>query len=163
MAYTYAMELNGLPLHPLIIHVVVVFAPLAALGGILYALVPKWRWWLRWPFVASAVIAAVAAIIAVRAGHDLENQRQLQSLPGLATHAHRGGILRWLLLAFLVPTAFGVWLLGGPSPVVSGAGGREGRTGVVAWGLQVLLVVGAIAVLISVLLTGDSGARAVWG
>ena len=34
------MELNGLPLHPLIIHVVVVFAPLAALGGILYALVP---------------------------------------------------------------------------------------------------------------------------
>ena len=29
------MEFNGLPLHPLVIHVVVVFAPLAGVGGIL--------------------------------------------------------------------------------------------------------------------------------
>ncbi len=157
------MEFNGLPLHPLIVHVVVVFAPLAAIGGIVYALVPKWRWWLRWPFVASSVIAAIAAIIAVKAGHDLENQRHLQSLPELATHAHRGGILRWLLIAFLVPTALGAWFLGGPSPVVSGAGGRESRTGVLAWVIQALLVIGGVAVLISVFLTGDSGARAVWG
>ena len=35
------MEFNGLPLHPLIVHVVVVFAPLAAIGGILYAVVPQ--------------------------------------------------------------------------------------------------------------------------
>jgi hypothetical protein len=161
--YTYAMEFNGMPLHPLIVHVVVVFAPLAGLGAILYAVVPKWRWWLRWPFVASAVIAAVSAVIAVKAGHDLENQRGLQSLPGLSTHAHRGGILRWVLLAFLVPTALAAWLLGGSSPLVSGAGARESRTGVVAWGLQALLVGGAIVVMVSVFLTGDSGSRTLWG
>ena len=107
------MEFNGLPLHPLIIHVVVVFAPLAGIGGILYAAVPQWRWWLRWPLVASAVIAAAAGIIAVKSGQDLENQRHLQTLPELATHAARGRFLRWVMLAFLVPTALGAWQLVG--------------------------------------------------
>src|SRR4051794_32821792 len=87
VSYTSGMEFNGLPLHPLIVHVVVVFAPLASLGGILYAAVPRWRWWLRWPLVAAAALAAAAAILAVRSGPDLEAQRHLETLPGLATHA----------------------------------------------------------------------------
>jgi hypothetical protein len=172
------MEFNGLPLHPLVVHVVVVFAPLAGLGGILYATVPRWRWWLRWPLLACALVAAVAGIVAVRSGQQLESQRHLQSLPELAVHARRGRLLRWVLLAFLVPTALATWQLGGPSPVTSGGRtgtgrtgtgrtgtGRTGtgRTGVVAWGIQLLLVGGAIAVLVCVFLTGDSGARSVWG
>jgi uncharacterized membrane protein len=157
------MEFNGLPVHPLIVHVVVVFAPLAGLGGIVYAVVPRWRWLLRWPLVASAVIAAIAGVIAVKSGHDLESQRHLQSLPELAVHEHRGEILRWLLLAFLVPAALAAWLLGGPSPLVSGAGGRETRSTAVGLAVSVLLVAGAVAVLISVFMTGDAGARSVWG
>jgi hypothetical protein len=156
------MEFNGLPLHPLIIHVVVVFAPLAGIAGILYSAVPKWRWWLRWPLVASAVIAAAAGIIAVQSGQQLENQRHLQTLPELATHAARGRFLRWVLLAFLVPTALAAWQLGGPSPVTSD-GARAGRTGVTAWAIQLLLPAGAVVVLICVFLTGDSGAKSVWG
>jgi hypothetical protein len=156
------MEFNGLPLHPLIIHVVVVFAPLAGIGGLLYAAVPKWRWWLRWPLVASAVIAAVAGIIAVRSGQDLENQRHLQTLPELATHSARGRFLRWVMLAFLVPTALAAWQLGGPSPVSTDGKTRDGRTGVVAWAIRLLLVAGAITVLVCVFLTGDSGAKSVW-
>jgi uncharacterized membrane protein len=157
------MEFNGLPVHPLIVHVVVVFAPLACLAGILYAVVPRWRWWLRWPLVACAVIAAVAGIIAVQSGHDLENQRHLQSLPELAVHEHRGKILRWLMLAFLVPTALGAWLLGGPSALASGGGARETRSKTLGVAVAGLLVIGAVAVLISVFLTGDAGARSVWG
>ena len=157
------MEFNGLPLHPLIIHVVVVFAPLAGIGGILYAAVQQWRWWLRWPLVASAVIAAVAGIIAVKSGQDLENQRHLQTLPELATHAARGRFLRWVMLAFLVPTALAAWQLGGPSPVSADGKTGGGRTGAVAWAIQLLLVAGAITVLVCVFLTGDSGAKSVWG
>jgi hypothetical protein len=157
------MEFNGLPLHPLIVHVVVIFAPLAGIGGILYAAVPRWRWWLRWPLVACAVIAAGAGILAVQSGHDLENQRHLQSLPELAVHQHRGSILRWLMLAFLVPTGLAAWLLGGPSALASGAGGRETRSKALGVAVAGLLVVGAVAVLISVFMTGDAGARSVWG
>jgi hypothetical protein len=163
MPYTCAMEFAGLPLHPLIVHVVVVFAPLAALGGILYAVVPKWRWWLRWPFVACAVIAAVAGVIAAQSGFSLEHARNLNQLPSVRTHQHRGSILRWVLLAFLVPTGLAAWFLGGGSPVVSGWGSREGRTGGVALGLQVLLVASALFLLVWVVLTVDFGARAIWG
>ncbi len=157
------MEINGLPLHPLIVHVVVVFAPLAATGGILYAVVPTWRWWLRWPFVACAVIAAVAGVLAAQSGYWLEHDRGLQQLAKVRTHQHRGAILRWLLLAYLIPTGLAAWFLGGESKVVSGWGAREGRSGGVAIAIQVLLVVSSVVVLIWVFLTGDSGARALWG
>ena len=157
------MEINGLPLHPLIIHVVVVFAPLAAIAGIAYALVPRWRWWLRWPFVACAVIAAAAGVVAAYSGYSLEHSRHLQELASVRTHQHRGSILRWLLLAYLIPTALAAWFLGGSSPVTSGWGAREGRSGGVAIAIQVLLVVSSIVLLIWVFLTGDSGARALWG
>src|SRR3954452_18606950 len=162
MAYTYPMEFAGLPLHPLVVHVVVVFAPLAGLGGILYALVPKWRWWLRWPFVASAVIAAVAGLVAAQSGFSLEHSRHLDQLASVRTHQHRGSIMRWVLLAFLIPTGLAAWVLGRPSPLVSGGGAREGRTGGVAVALQVLLVAGSICVLVWAVLTGASGSRAVW-
>ena len=160
---SWAMEFNGLPLHPLIVHVVVVFAPLAGLGGIAYALVPRWRWRLRWPLVACAVIAAAAGIVAVQSGQDLETTRHLETLPELATHSSRGRFLRWVLLAFLVPTALATSQLGGPSPVAADGAQREGRTGVVAWAIQLLLLAGAVTVLVCVFLTGDSGARSVWG
>jgi hypothetical protein len=163
LASSWAMEFNGLPLHPLVVHVVVVFAPLAGIGAILYAVVPRWRWWLRWPLVACAVIAAAAGIVAVQSGQDLEASRHLQTLPELATHSARGRFLRWVLLAFLVPTALAAWQLRGPSPVTSTGGTRDGRTGVLAWAIQVLLVAGAVTVLVCVFLTGDSGSRSVWG
>jgi hypothetical protein len=157
------MTFNGLPLHPLIVHVVVVFAPLAALAAMGYAVMPRWRWWLRWPLVASAVIAAAAGVLAAQSGYSLEHMRHLEQLASVRTHQHRGSILRWMLLAFLVPAGLGAWLLGGTSPVTSGWGAREGRTGVVAIGVQVLLVASAIVLLVWVFLTGDSGARAIWG
>jgi hypothetical protein len=157
------MTFNGLPLHPLIVHVVVVFAPLAGVAGILYAVRPSWRWWLRWPFVASAVIAAGAGVLAAQSGYSLEHVRHLQQLATVRTHQHRGSLLRWVMLAFLVPTGLAAWLLGGPSPMISGWGSREGRTGVVAVGIQVVVVVSSIFLLYWVFLTGDSGARSIWG
>jgi hypothetical protein len=163
LATPWAMEFNGLPLHPLVVHVVVVFAPLAGIGGILYALVPTWRGRLRWPLMACAVLAAAAGIVAVQSGQDLETTRHLETLPELATHSSRGRFLRWVLLAFLVPTALATWQLGGPSPVAADGKAREGRTGPVAWSIQVLLVAGAVTVLVCVFLTGDSGSRSVWG
>ena len=53
MVYRYPMEINGLPLHALIIHAAVIFGPLSALAGVLYAVVPRWRDRLRWPMVVA--------------------------------------------------------------------------------------------------------------
>jgi len=38
-----SFTINGLPLHPLLVHAVVVLLPLAAVGSIIIAVVPKWR------------------------------------------------------------------------------------------------------------------------
>jgi hypothetical protein len=157
------MEFHGLPLHPLIVHVVVVFAPLSGVGGLAYALVPRWRWWLRWPFVAASVIAVAATLVAVQAGQSLENARGLAQLASVRTHASRGHLLRTVMLLFLVPAALSVWMLGGSSALASGVGARATRGGVLSLGVAALLVAGSVAVLVCCFLAGDSGARAVWG
>ena len=159
------MEFNGLPLHPLVVHAVVVFSPLAALGGILYAVRPQWRWALRWPLVAVTLIAAGAAVLAVFAGKDLAETRGLDALPAVRTHEERGELLRNILLGFTVVVALGAWRLGGPSGLKSGRGERptgEGNTRIVEIVLMGLLVVGSVAVGVAVFLAGDSGSRAVW-
>lgn len=45
----------GVPLHPLVAHVVVMFVPLAALGTIAVAAVPRWRSTNGWLEGAAAV------------------------------------------------------------------------------------------------------------
>jgi hypothetical protein len=67
------------------------------------------------------------------------------------------------MLGFLVPTGLAAWLLGGGSPMTSGWGSREGRSGVVALGIQILVIASSIFLLYWVFLTGDSGARTIWG
>ena len=54
------MEINGLPLHPLVVHAAVVFLPCAALLALVYAAVPRWRWAVRWPMVGLTAVGAGA-------------------------------------------------------------------------------------------------------
>ena len=156
------MEFNGLPLHPLVVHAVVVFAPLAALGALVYAVRPQWRWALRWPLVVVTLIAVGAAVVAVLSGENLAESRGFDALPEVRTHQERGMLLRNILLGFTVVVGLSAWRLGGPSGLKSGRGERTTTTGVAEMVLTGLLVIGAIAVAVMVFLTGDSGSRAVW-
>ena len=157
------MEFNGIPLHPLVVHAVVVFAPLSALAGILYAVRPRWRWALRWPLLAATLIAVVNAVVATMSGQDLAETRGLDALPAVQTHEERGELLRNVLLAYTVVVGLASWRLGGPSGLKSGRFERPEPGGVVSVLTIGLLVVGAIAVGVMAFLAGDSGARAVWG
>ncbi len=148
------MEIDGLPLHPLIVHAVVVFAPLSALFALGYV-VPRWRGALRWPLILSAVVATASAVVAAYAGEQLMNDRGLDALPAVQDHQDRGELLRNVLLGFLVVTGLALWRLPGHDQ-------RERSGGAVRAGVTVLLAVGAVAVLICAFLAGDSGARAVW-
>ena len=155
------MEINGLPLHPLSVHAVVVLVPLTALVGLVYALVPKWRWLLRWPLVAVAVLGAAFSVLATSAGEALlEARPQLDGL--VEEHEEYGEMLRNLSLAYVVAAGLGAWALGGTSALASGGGTRETR-GALGWVAVAALVAGGVALLVVAFLAGESGARAGWG
>ena len=142
------MEINGLPLHPLVVHAAVVFGPLAALGALAYVLLPGWRDRLRWPMVVVALLGTGAIVAAYFTGISFYNSRpDLHQLPSLATHKSRGRMLFWITLPFGVLAAVtGVW--------------RDGAARLVP---NVVLGVAALVVLVQVVLTADAGARSVWG
>jgi hypothetical protein len=124
-----------------------------------YAAVPTWRWLLRWPLVVLAVVVAVAALVAVAAGEDLLASRP-ELAPIVADHEQAGEMVRTVALGYVVVAGLAAWALGGTSALASGRGARETRLGIP---VAVLLAVGAVALLVTVYLAGDSGAAAVWG
>ena len=144
------MEINGLPLHPLVVHAAVVFGPLAALTALAYVVLPAWRDRLRWPMVVLALMGTGAITAAYFTGMNFFNSRppELQQLEALQTHRTRAIRLFWVTLGFGVLAVLAAWL--------------HTRTGAVRVLLSVLLGLAALAVLALAVLTGDSGARAVW-
>jgi hypothetical protein len=144
------MEINGLPLHPLVIHAAVVLAPVAAVVALLYAAVPSWRDRLRWPMVVLAAVAGLSVVAAYVTGRSFLNSKPaLEQLAQVQTHADRAWIALWCALAFSV--------------VAVAAGWAHPRPGVLRLVTTLALVVTALATLVAVVLTGDAGARAVWG
>jgi hypothetical protein len=155
------MELNGVPLHPLVIHAVVVFAPMAALAAIAMS-IPKYRWIARWPALLLTLAATAATFVATRSGVDLMESREgLSESPLVQTHQEWGGrlmIAMWIFAA-LVIVAF--WVL----PHVTRLKDAEDRVGKVAAlekPLMVVVPLAAVAVLALAVITGDAGAQAVW-
>jgi hypothetical protein len=154
------MEVNGLPLHPLIVHAVVVFVPLGALSAILFAVMPRWRWLLRWPTVVLAVGAVVVTRLAVISGHQLKTDRQLGG-PMLDRHIIWGTRLEYAVWVFAALALVACWVL----PYVVPLKDREDRVSPVAslaTAVTVLLPVAAAVVLVFAVITGDAGAQAVW-
>jgi hypothetical protein len=156
------MEIAGLPLHPLVVHAAVVLTPLAVLLVVAFAIWPQHRWATRWPTAVLTAAAFVSAWAARLSGDVLA-----ESKPGLEQavheHAERGEQFAVVVTVLLVATAVGVWSLGGPSALASGWGALESRVPALDKVLPVALVVVCVAVLVSAVLVGDSGARAVWG
>ena len=143
------MEINGLPLHPLVVHAAVIFGPIAALVALAF-LVPRWRLTLRWPMVGLAVVATLSIVAAYLTGDNfLEHKPELRTSPQVQTHEDRAGQLLWVTIAFGVIALASGWL--------------ATRTGALRVVLDVLLGVAAVSTLVLVFLTGEAGARAVWG
>lgn len=148
-----------MPLHPLVVHAVVVFVPLSAIAAIAMSL-PRWRWLARWPALLLTLGATAATWVATRSGADLMESRGLD-IPLVREHEEWGErlmIAMWIYAA-LVAVAFLVL-----PHVTRLAGGRdrEGQVAVIEKPLMVLVPLAAVAVLVLVVITGDAGARAVW-
>lgn len=145
------MEINGLPAHPLLVHVVVVLLPLAAVGGIVVSLWPAAQRKLTFLVPLAALVGTVFVPLTTRAGNALID-RLGQTTPAIKKHEHYGDRVIWYAVVLTVATAVQWWLWRGRGP-----------SAVVRWVVAAVVVVSAVGVLTIVYLTGDSGARAVWG
>ncbi len=145
------MEINGLPLHPLVVHAAVVFTPLACLAALLY-LLPNLRDRLRWPLVVLALLSVVLIWTAFITGGDLRDDRFASATGEFAEqldeHEDLASILRWVVSGFGLVAVVAAWL--------------HSRQGAVRVLLMLLLAAGAIATLVYAFLTGEAGSKAVY-
>ena len=146
----------GLPVHILVIHAVVAFAPLAALLAIGYAVRPAWRRVLRWPVALLAVATGVGGFVGAESGEALERRLVGAGVGGetldlIHEHAEAGDLARTVCLAFAAIALVAVlWLL------------RPGRGGVIGLLVAAILVIASVAVTATVLIAGHKGSTAVW-
>jgi hypothetical protein len=154
------MTVNGIPAHPLVVHAAVVLVPLAAVFAGAYAVWPRRRWQTRTPALVLAVVAAGAVQLATMTGDQLKTSLH-ENTALIRTHEHWAGLLQTAMwaLAGLVVVAW--WALPHQSPLPDR--GDRGGVRLLSVPLVVLLPVAALVVLVLVVLTGDAGARAVWG
>ena len=141
--------INGLPIHPLVVHAVVVLLPLAALGTIALALRPRWRRPYGWLVVGAAAAATILLPVATSSGEALEER---VGNPG--EHAEIGEQLIWFTIPLLVVLVAMVWL--------DRRRDRSATMPRLARAVPVLAVVAALACSVQVYRVGDSGARAAW-
>ncbi|HEX6969796.1 MAG TPA: DUF2231 domain-containing protein [Micromonosporaceae bacterium] len=152
-------EVNGLPMHPLVVHAAVVLVPLLVLTGVLYALAPALRARLGWVAVALALLAPSAALLAVRSGQRLEDVLIAKGygpaiLRQVAAHREYGELAFWFTLVLGVATGLLVFL----------TSARRARRwpAVLRFGAGALVLVFGVLAAVYVFLAGESGARAVW-
>ncbi|GAB3415495.1 DUF2231 domain-containing protein [Flindersiella endophytica] len=154
--------ITGLPVHALIVHAAVVFLPLTVLTALAFALVPAWRWVVRWPLLVGAVISLGSAFVARESGQELFKNFGDAPPESIVTHADRGLLLFWFVLVFFVVAVAAVFLLGGKTRIAGGKD-REGVAKPLQLVIVVLLVVASVGTGYQTIMTGDAGARAVWG
>lgn len=151
---------NGLPIHPLVVHGVVVLLPLAILGTIAIAVRPRWRGRYGPMVVAVAALATALIPVSTASGEALEER---VGNPG--RHAALGDQLIWFTIPLLL-LALALVVLDRRAARPATAGSTDARAltgGAATTTVAVLAVVAAVASGVQVYRVGDSGAKAAWG
>jgi cytochrome b involved in lipid metabolism len=141
----------GLPVHPLIDHVVVVFVPVFALLQIATILEPKLHEKYSRVVVGGLIIAFGAAVVAKESGEALAIR---VGMPG--EHAEAGESVVTVMAALLVSAV--VWFIFNDRPKLF-AGLRAKTFNLVKYATLVL----SVAALVVTYQAGHSGAKATWG
>jgi hypothetical protein len=149
--------IDGMPLHPLVVHGVVVLIPLAVLGTILIAIRPSWRTKYGTLVVLISAVATALVPVAKRTGEALADQL---GEPG--AHSQMGGQLIWFAIPMLLSNLALVWMSHRNAAAAGQPGARKAIAGSVVTGVAVLSVIASLAAGVQVVRVGDSGARAVW-
>ncbi len=145
---------NGLPAHVLLIHFIVVLAPLTAALLIVCALWPAARRHLVWLVMGLAVATALLTPLTTEAGEWLEHRTDPSAL--LHAHTELGDTMLYFAIALVAAAS----LL-----VLVHFREHRGRPlkSLVLWVIVTLVCVASVATSIQVYRIGDSGAKATWG
>jgi ABC-type branched-subunit amino acid transport system permease subunit len=146
--------INGLPAHVLLVHIIVVLVPLAAVLAIVCALWPAARRRLIWFLVALSAFSVVMTPITTDAGEWLEHK--IGRSPAVNTHAELGDTMIYFALGLLVAVL--LLLLVHLRETRNQPLGRA-LVGVVA----VIAIAAGVAATVQVYRIGETGARATWG
>ena len=141
--------INGLPAHALLVHLIVVLAPLTAVLAILCAIWPAARRRLVWLVLALAVVTTALTPLTTEAGEWLEHR--IGGSPAIQTHAELGNTMLYFAIALLVAAIMLAFLHV-----------RELNT-VAAAVIAVVVIAASAATIVQVVRIGDSGAQATWG
>jgi hypothetical protein len=139
--------ISGLPVHILVVHAVVVLLPLMAVVTVAVAVRRRWRSAAPWVVLADAVVVGLS-YAAKESGEALQ-ARLSQVTPNIAENHGKHGDRVWYFALALLVAAVLVWLTS-----------RSARLVPTAVAVAILAGVGS---LWWIYLTGESGARAVWG
>jgi hypothetical protein len=152
--------IDGLPLHPLVIHATVVLLPLTALVLLLAGVWPRAR---RYFHVAPLVLSVLSALllgVTYQTGNNL--RAEIGTTPLIARHEHLAHqlaipVLGMVLASFVVE-------------IVRRQGNRDQQPVRADSGSTVLVVIAAVLAVVFAVGTavqtarvGEAGARAVWG
>jgi hypothetical protein len=143
---------NGVPVHPLVVHAIVVLLPLAVLGTVAIALVPRWRTTYGPLVVGTALVATILIPVATSSGEELEHH---VGDPG--EHAALGDQLIWFAIPLVVLSALLVW-----TARRAAATDAVARRSWLPTAVAALAVLAGLAAGVQVYRVGDSGARAAW-
>ena len=153
-------QINGLPVHALVLHAAVVFVPLLALVAVVYAVMPRWRAKVGWAAILLAVAAPATAGVAMLSGEELYDRLVANGMSGpplekIDDHSGYGTLTFYFSLALGIVTLVMVLL------TLRTATRRLPR----AADLVLAVIMLALAAISGyyVFRTGDSGAQAVWG
>ncbi|GAA2505214.1 DUF2231 domain-containing protein [Winogradskya humida] len=153
-------QINGMPVHALVLHAAVVFVPLLALLAIVYAVLPRWRSKIGWAALLLSIAAPAATYVAMASGSKLRDRLVANGMSGppleqIDDHMGFGTLTFYFSLGLGIVTLIMVILtLRTPSrrlPLPADIG------------LAVIMVALAALSGYYVFKTGDSGAQAVWG
>ncbi|AGW41605.1 hypothetical protein O159_15540 [Leifsonia xyli subsp. cynodontis DSM 46306] len=154
------MKINGLPLHPLLVHFVVVLVPLAAICAVLVPIWPAARRRLGIVTPLLALLNMALVPIVTDAGEWL--QKRVPPTPLIEQHAALGRMLYpWVIAVFVFAAVQWSWFSffdREDSPRRPPAVVRRVVTVVLA-AIALGLAIGST---VEVILIGEAGARAIW-
>ena len=153
---------NGLPIHVLLVHFVVIVVPLAALSAVLVAAWPVARRRIGIVAPILALAALISVPITTQAGEALEEQVAETAFSEAHTHIGRD-LLPWAIALVAVTALQWAWF-----HYFTGAGAWTTRiqSRPVRLAIRVILIVAVVAIaigaVVEVVIIGESGAKSVW-